>query len=148
MKRIKANVQRLMKNMEIVANKARNVLTGVGKTTLLEEVDKKLKSEKRLFGIIVKAKASQTQDLKKIEDDIAYAFGPNMKDEPSEEGRRDRLFRKIQSSLMKKVLIIMNDPWDELDLKVIKIPLGEESNICKLLLTSRLENVLKRKMCA
>ncbi|KAF8018193.1 hypothetical protein BT93_H3174 [Corymbia citriodora subsp. variegata] len=102
---------------------------GVGKTTLLEEVKKK--SEKGLFGMIAKAKASQTQDLKKIQDDIAYAFRLNLKDEPSEEGRRDRLFQKIQSPT-----------------KAVGIPLGDESSRCKLLLTSRIEDVLKKEMCA
>ncbi|KAF8036189.1 hypothetical protein BT93_C2025 [Corymbia citriodora subsp. variegata] len=103
---------------------------GVGKTTLLEEVKKK--SEKGLFGMIAKAKASQTQDLKKIQDDIAYAFRLNLKDEPSEEGRRDRLFQKIQSC----------------PTKAVGIPLGDESSRCKLLLTSRFEDVLKKEMCA
>ncbi|XP_056173067.1 disease resistance protein At4g27190-like isoform X1 [Syzygium oleosum] len=121
---------------------------GVGKTTLLVEVEKKLRSKKRLFDMIAKAKVSQTQDPKKIQDDIAYAFSLNLKDEPSEEGRRDRLFRKIQSDPMKKVLIILDDLWDKLDLKVVGIPSGEESRGCKLLLTSRFKDVLEQKMHA
>ncbi|KAL3730427.1 hypothetical protein ACJRO7_027445 [Eucalyptus globulus] len=120
---------------------------GVGKTTLLEEVEKKLKSERRLFDVIAKAKVSQTP-LKKIQDGIAYAFGLNLKDELSEEGRRDRLFREIQSDPTKKVLIILEDLSGVLDLKAVGIPSRYESRGCKLLLTSSFKNVLEQEMDA
>ncbi|KAF8020372.1 hypothetical protein BT93_G0927 [Corymbia citriodora subsp. variegata] len=121
---------------------------GVGKTTLLEEVEKKLRSEKRLFDMIAKVKVSQTPKLKNIQDGIAYAFSLNLKDELSEEGRRDRLFREIQSDPTKKVLIILEDLGGPLDLKAVGIPSGYESRGCKLLLTSTFQNVLEQEMHA
>ncbi|KAK3420704.1 hypothetical protein EUGRSUZ_H03217 [Eucalyptus grandis] len=130
---------------------------GVGKTNLLEEVEKKLRSEKRLFDVITKVKVSPTPKLKNIQDGIAYkniqdgiayAFSLNLKDELSEEERRDRLFREIQSDSTKKVLIILEDLWGTLDLKKVGIPSGNESRGCKLLLTSRFEDVLAKEMHA
>ncbi|KAL3729559.1 hypothetical protein ACJRO7_026654 [Eucalyptus globulus] len=121
---------------------------GVGKTTLLEEVEKKLRKEGRSFRMIVKSKVSQTPDLKKIQDDIAYAFGLKLKDEPSEIGRRDRLCQRLQKDPSEKILIILDDLWDKLDLKAVGIPLGDESRGCKLLLTSRFKDVLEQKMLA
>ncbi|XP_018715954.2 disease resistance protein RPS2-like [Eucalyptus grandis] len=129
---------------------------GVGKTNLLEEVEKKLRSEKRLFDVIAKVKVSQTlkniqdakvrlsQTLKNIQDGIAYAFSLNLKDELSEERRRGRLFGEIQSDSTKKVLIILEDLGAPLDLEKVGIPSGNESRGCKLLLTSRFENVLAK----
>ncbi|XP_056172816.1 disease resistance protein At4g27190-like isoform X2 [Syzygium oleosum] len=122
---------------------------GVGKTTLLEEVEKKLRKEGKPFRMIVKAKVSRTPDLKKIQYDIAYALSLNiLKDEPSEEGRRDLLFKRLQKDPSEKVLIILDDLWAELDLKAVGIPLGDESMKCKLLLTSRDKSVLEQKMHA
>ncbi|KAK3419732.1 hypothetical protein EUGRSUZ_G00412 [Eucalyptus grandis] len=121
---------------------------GVGKTTLLEEVEKKLKKEGRPFHMIAKAKVSQTQDLNKIQDDIAYFFGLNLKDEPSKEGRRDLLCRRLQKDPSDKILIILDDLWDKLDLKAVGIPLVDESRGCKLLLTSRFKDVLEKEMGA
>ncbi|XP_056173068.1 disease resistance protein At4g27190-like isoform X2 [Syzygium oleosum] len=122
---------------------------GVGKTTLLKEVEKKLRKEGGPFHMIVKAKVSQTPDLKKIQYDIAYALSLNiLKDEPSEEGRRDLLFKRLQKDPSEKVLIILDDLWAELDLNVVGIPSGDVSGKCKLLLTSRYEDVLKQMECA
>ncbi|KAL3729553.1 hypothetical protein ACJRO7_026648 [Eucalyptus globulus] len=121
---------------------------GVGKTTLLEEVQKKLRNEKRLFHLIATTTVSQTQDLKKIQDDIAYALSLDLKNTPSEVGRRDLLFRKLQSDPTKKVLIILDDLWGPLDLKAVGIPAGDESRGCKLLLASRFKDVLEQKMHA
>ncbi|KAK3419772.1 hypothetical protein EUGRSUZ_G00538 [Eucalyptus grandis] len=121
---------------------------GVGKTTLLEEVQKKLRNEKRLFHLIATTTISQTRDLKKIQDDIAYALSLDLKNETSEVGRRDLLFRKLQSDPTKKVLIILDDLWGPLDLKAVGIPAGDESRGCKLLLASRFKDVLEQKMHA
>ncbi|KAK3419730.1 hypothetical protein EUGRSUZ_G00409, partial [Eucalyptus grandis] len=120
---------------------------GVGKTTLLEEVEKKLKKEGRPFRMIVKAKVSQTPDLNKIQDDIAYFFGLKLKDEPSEVRRRDLLCQRLQKDPSEKILIILDDLWKELDLREVGIPSGDESKGCKLLLTSRFKNVLEQMKC-
>ncbi|KAF7847840.1 hypothetical protein BT93_L2524 [Corymbia citriodora subsp. variegata] len=119
-------------------------LGGVGKTTLLKEVEKKLRKEGRPFHTIVKARVSHPPDLKEIQDHIAYAFNLNLEDKPSLEGRGDCLFQKIQSDPTKKVLIILDDLWEKLDLRAVGIPLGDESRGCKFLLASRISDVLEQ----
>ncbi|XP_039173332.1 disease resistance protein At4g27190 [Eucalyptus grandis] len=118
---------------------------GVGKTTLMEEVEKKLRAEKILFHLIAKTKVLQNPNLKNIQDDIAYFLGLDLNDEKSPVGRADRLSKKLQSDPTKKILIILDDLWDKLDLKAVGIPLGNESRGCKLLLTSRYKDVLLRQ---
>lgn len=100
---------------------------GVGKTTLLEDVQKKLSNEKRSFDLIVTTTVSQTADLKKIQHNIADALSLDLKSEPSGVGRRDLLFSKLQSEPTKKVLIILDELRAPLDLKAVGIPFGDES---------------------
>lgn len=97
--------------------------------------------------MIVKSEVSQNPDSKKIQDDIAYALRLNLKDEPSEAGRRDLLFKRLQKDPSEEVLIILDDLWKKLDLREVGIPSGDESRGCKLLLTSRFKDVLVQMNC-
>ncbi|KAK3419755.1 hypothetical protein EUGRSUZ_G00512 [Eucalyptus grandis] len=121
---------------------------GVGKTTLLEEIEKKLRKEGRPFHMIVKAKVLQIPVLKNIQDEIADALKLDLKDVQSESGRGNRLLERLQKDPSEKVLIILDDLWEELDLKAVGIPLVNTSGKCKLLLTSRFKHVLEQKMRA
>ncbi|XP_039173629.1 disease resistance protein RPS2 [Eucalyptus grandis] len=87
--------------------------------------------------MIVKANVSQTLELKKIQDDIAYFFGLKLKDEPSE---------RLQKDPSEKILIILDDLRNKLDLKAARIPSGDKSMKCKLLLTLRYKDVLEKEM--
>ncbi|KAL3729557.1 hypothetical protein ACJRO7_026652 [Eucalyptus globulus] len=121
---------------------------GVGKTTLLEEVKKKLVKENRSFDMIINVEVSQTPDLNNIQGQIADALSLNLKKKQSQQGRRDLLFQRLQSDPNEKVLIILDDLWTELDLKSVGIPSVEESRGCKLLVASRFKDVLEQKMHA
>ncbi|XP_056173069.1 disease resistance protein At4g27190-like [Syzygium oleosum] len=121
---------------------------GVGKTTLLEEVQKKLRKEGRPFHMIIKAKVSQIPVLKNIQDEIADALKLDLKDVQSDSGRGNRLLERLQRDPSEKVLIILDDLWDKLDLKAVGIPSGAEGRGCKLLLSSRFKDVLEQKMLA
>ncbi|KAK3420725.1 hypothetical protein EUGRSUZ_J02638 [Eucalyptus grandis] len=96
--------------------------------------------------MIVKANVSQTLELKKIQDDIAYFFGLKLKDEPSEVGRKDHLCQRLQKDPSEKILIILDDLRNKLDLKAARIPSGDKSMKCKLLLTLRYKDVLEKEM--
>ncbi|KAK3419760.1 hypothetical protein EUGRSUZ_G00518 [Eucalyptus grandis] len=119
---------------------------GVGKTTLLKEVEKELRKKGRPFHMIVKAEVSQTPDLNNIQGQLADALSLNLKDKESPQGRRDLLFQRLQRDPNEKVLVILDDLWEELDLTAVGIPSGDTSGKCKLLLTSRFKDVLEQKM--
>ncbi|KAL3729528.1 hypothetical protein ACJRO7_026624 [Eucalyptus globulus] len=121
---------------------------GVGKTTLLEEVKKKLMKENRSFDMIINVEVSQTPDLNNIQGQIADALSLNLKKKQSQQGRRDLLFQRLQSDPNEKVLIILDDLWTELDLKSVGIPSVDESRGCKLLVASRFKDVSEQKMHA
>ncbi|XP_056173468.1 probable disease resistance protein At5g63020 [Syzygium oleosum] len=124
--------------------------SGVGKSWLLEQIEKRIRSEKRLFDVIAKATVSQTWELKNIQEDIAYAFSLDLNNVPSKVGRADLLLKRLQMELKskQKILVMLDDMQEELDLKAVGIPSGDESAGCKLLLTSRYKDVLQAKMSA
>ncbi|KAJ0638943.1 putative P-loop containing nucleoside triphosphate hydrolase, leucine-rich repeat domain superfamily [Helianthus annuus] len=95
-----------------------NGLGGVGKTTLACEVAKAIKNQ---FADIVFVTVSRTVDVKMIQEKVGVAA------------------RRIMNG--EKVLIILDDVWEELKLEELGIPCGSEYMNCKILLTSRSRDV-------
>ncbi|WJX17439.1 hypothetical protein P8452_07357 [Trifolium repens] len=113
-------------------------LGGVGKTTLVEEVMLKAKQLK-LFDKVVITHVSQNPDFKTIQGEIADLLGLRF-DEETIFGRANRLRQRIK--MEKSILVILDNIWSMLDLKKVGIPIGNEHNGCKLLMTSRNQDVL------
>ncbi|KAM0044591.1 putative P-loop containing nucleoside triphosphate hydrolase [Helianthus debilis subsp. tardiflorus] len=95
-----------------------NGLGGVGKTTLASEVAKAIKNQ---FADVVFLTVTQTVDVKMIQEKVGVAASRIMNGE--------------------KVLIILDDVWEELKLEELGIPCGSEYMNCKILLTSRSRDV-------
>ncbi|KAK4581011.1 hypothetical protein RGQ29_024610 [Quercus rubra] len=109
---------------------------GIGKTTMAKEVAKKAKDDK-LFDEVVMVVVSQNQDLRKIQVQIAEMLGLQLVKENSLE-RAGQLKNRLSMD-SKRVLVILDDVWDELNLEAVGIPYGDQHNKCKILLTSRSE---------
>ncbi|MBA0788152.1 hypothetical protein Gotri_027165, partial [Gossypium trilobum] len=118
-------------------------MAGVGKTSLVKEVERQL-HEVKLFDSVVRAIVSRIPDIKEIQDQIAYSLGLKL-EENSPVVRARRLFERLKD---KNVLIILDDLWKELDLEEVGIPFGSRHKGCKILLTSRDQNVLSNGMDA
>ncbi|XP_045833623.1 uncharacterized protein LOC123924699 isoform X2 [Trifolium pratense] len=113
-------------------------LGGVGKTTLVEDVALIAKQHK-LFDKVVIAHVSKNPDFKTIQGEIADLLGLRF-DEETIFGRANRLRQRIK--MEKSILVILDNIWTMLDLKEVGIPFGNEHNGCKLLMTSRNQDVL------
>ncbi|KEH17598.1 NBS-LRR type disease resistance protein [Medicago truncatula] len=113
-------------------------LGGVGKTTLVEKVAQ-IAKEYKLFDKVVKAEVSKKPDIRRIQGEIADFLGLRFEEE-SILGRAERLRQRIK--MERSVLIILDNIWTILDLKEVGIPVGYEHNGCKLLMTSRNQDVL------
>ncbi|XP_039686071.1 uncharacterized protein [Medicago truncatula] len=118
-------------------------LGGVGKTTLVEKVAQ-IAKELKLFHKVVKTEVSKNPDIKRIQGEIADFMGLRFEEETIL-GRAQRLRQTIK--MKKSILIILDNIWTILDLKEVGIPVGDEHNGdehngCKLLMTSRDEDVL------
>ncbi|KAI7997427.1 Disease resistance protein [Camellia lanceoleosa] len=113
-------------------------LGGVGKTTMVNEVAKKVE-EKQMFDVIVMVVVSQNPNLITIQGQIAKIldlqdFGGN--NLPTGAG-------KIRSKILsfERVLVILDDVWKRLELNDIGIPFGDNHKGCKIVMTSRSEDV-------
>ncbi|GAY68356.1 hypothetical protein CUMW_263480, partial [Citrus unshiu] len=118
---------------------------GVGKTTLAKFVGNQLRQEKT-FDEVGIATVSKDPDIIKVQGELAKSLGLalNEKDEKERAVRLRMMFSESKSS---KILIILDDVWNELDLKTVGIPVGDGDNCCKILLTTRLQPVCDRMRC-
>ncbi|XP_048135717.1 disease resistance protein At4g27190-like [Rhodamnia argentea] len=122
---------------------------GVGKSTLLDDAERRIKKAKS-FDWVAKADVSENQDVKRIQGEIAHALDLDIKDVEYVNSRAERLRTRLEKEVRekKKVLIILDNLWKGLDLKSVGIPCGHNNKVigCKLLLTSRFQDVLRREM--
>ena len=115
----------------------------------------------QLFQKIVTATVTKKPDITKIQTQIGDAIGLNFDDktDPAEStcsmffGKRKRMATAERARLLcakmkqlKTVLVVLYDLHGRLDLSEIGIPLGEDHNGCKILLTSTSLEVLSEQM--
>ncbi|XP_056159279.1 uncharacterized protein LOC115691921 [Syzygium oleosum] len=141
--------------MEALADNSNSVvgvhgMGGVGKSTLLADAERRIKEEK-LFDWITKADVSENPDIKRIQGEIAYWLGLSDIKKEDDVSLRAKLLRERledEERKKKKVLIILDNLWEQLNLKLVGIPCGNDNKVsgCKLLLTARDQRVLRREM--
>ncbi|KAF3445368.1 hypothetical protein FNV43_RR10544 [Rhamnella rubrinervis] len=115
---------------------------GIGKTTMAKEVARRAKEEK-LFKEVAMAVVSQKPNVTRIQGEIADLLGLSLTGETTV-GRAGELYNRIKS--IAKILIILDDIWERLDLEAVGIPTGEEHPGCTILLTSRDVHVARNQM--
>ncbi|PQQ16525.1 putative disease resistance protein [Prunus yedoensis var. nudiflora] len=116
---------------------------GVGKTTMVREIIKRLEGTSQLFDDVVMSTVSATVSIRTIQAEIAEPLGMKLNEAP-ESIRAQMLHERIKQS--KRILIILDDVWSELKLQNVGIPFGDHEG-CKILLTSRNEEVCKVMGC-
>ncbi|XP_016652744.1 PREDICTED: probable disease resistance protein At4g27220 [Prunus mume] len=116
---------------------------GVGKTTMVREIIKRLEGTSQLFDDVVMSTVSATVSIRTIQAEIAEPLGMKL-DEAPKSVRARKLHERIKQS--KKILIILDDVWSELKLQDVGIPFADHEG-CKILLTSRNEEVCKVMGC-
>ncbi|KAA8541064.1 hypothetical protein F0562_025027 [Nyssa sinensis] len=118
---------------------------GVGKTTMVEEVREQVKKDKH-FDEVTCAVVSQNLDVRKIRGDIAGRLSLNLDKAEDEVGRAGHLYNRLTDG--RKILIILDDVWEKLNLKqIIGIPSIDSFKGCKILLTSRSHDVCVKNNC-
>ncbi|KAL5538724.1 hypothetical protein UlMin_043983 [Ulmus minor] len=117
-------------------------MPGAGKTMLAKEVANKTKDE-GLFLQVAMVVVSQTPDVRKIQQEIAEHLGLGL-DEENLLIRAVRLRQRLSKE--HKILIVLDDIWDKLDLWDAGIHFEDDQKGCKLLFTSRSLDVLRNPM--
>ncbi|KAJ6301145.1 hypothetical protein OIU77_015454 [Salix suchowensis] len=116
---------------------------GVGKTTLVKEVGRRAK-ETQLIDEVLLATVSHNPNVKNIQDRMAESLGLQF-DVKTKKGRADRLWQRLKTE--KKLLVILDDVWQDVNLKEIGIPFGDDHRGCKVLLTTRLRGICFHMQC-
>ncbi|XP_048420513.1 probable disease resistance protein At4g27220 isoform X2 [Pyrus x bretschneideri] len=113
---------------------------GVGKTTMVKEIIVRL-AKLDLFDKIVMATVSQNPSIETIQLDIAAQIGLELKGE-SKSGSALKLYGRL--TVIKRILIVLDDVWTEPNFEDIGLPSGDAHKGCKVLLTSRDSDVCNR----
>ncbi|XP_034925343.1 disease resistance protein RFL1 [Populus alba] len=106
---------------------------GVGKTTLVKQVARLAKEYLQLFDEVLMATVSQNPNVTGIQDQMADRLDLTFV-KKSKEGRANELWQRLQG---KKVLIVLDDVWKDIDFQETGIPFGDDHSGCKILLTTR-----------
>ncbi|KAK3441823.1 hypothetical protein EUGRSUZ_B02102 [Eucalyptus grandis] len=124
-------------------------LGGVGKSKLLEDVERRVKEEK-IFDVVTTVNVSRNPDLKTIQGEIAEALGLKLMNVQTARGRANHLRERLECGCEKKILIILDNLWRKLELKDVGIPCDDDNKVrgCKLLLSSRYRDILRDDMCS
>ncbi|RDX63327.1 Disease resistance protein, partial [Mucuna pruriens] len=116
---------------------------GCGKTTLAMEVRKKAEAE-HLFDQVLFVPVSSVVEVRRIQEKIAssmqYTFPEN-----EEMERAQRLYMRLTQE--NKLLVILDGLWEKLDFGAIGIPSNEHHKGCKVLITTRSEEVCTMMDC-
>ncbi|XP_058207675.1 uncharacterized protein LOC131320819 isoform X1 [Rhododendron vialii] len=118
-------------------------LGGVGKTTLVEKVAKKL-LDAGTFKQVPLVAVSKDHNVKDIQKKLADKLNFTLDARKDENGRAIELWNKFKNG--EKYLVILDDIWEKVDLKAIGIPVMEGHIGCKVVLTSRKEDLLRITM--
>ncbi|KAK1583172.1 hypothetical protein Q3G72_021542 [Acer saccharum] len=113
---------------------------GIGKTTLMKQVVKQVDKEIH-FDKVLLVRVTQTPNLTRIQDEIAKFLGFEIEGDV-EYQRAATLSQRLKRC--KTVLIILDDLWEKLDLAKVGIPYGDEHKGCKVVVTSRFEDVCNK----
>ncbi|KAD1943839.1 hypothetical protein E3N88_42114 [Mikania micrantha] len=113
---------------------------GVGKTTMIEDI-KKIAEKRGMFEYVLKLDIGRKYDPITSQKQIANQMGVTLNEETKED--RVRRLGKIfegMSQIGKKILFILDDVWEVIDLKDIGLENPFPKNF-KLLVTSRVKKV-------
>ncbi|XP_054777339.1 probable disease resistance protein At1g15890 [Prosopis cineraria] len=116
---------------------------GTGKTTMAKEVGQQVESKP--FDKVIFTNVSTPVDEKRIRDDVVKQLGLQLEEE-KKLTHAQQIWTKIANA--GRVLIILDDVWEKLNLESIGIQPGfHRTGTCNILLTTRNENVCTQMGC-
>lgn len=110
---------------------------GIGKTTLMKAINKKL-IETREFEVVICVTLSKDLNLERIQKEIINMLGLDFNDHDSDSKRRTQRLNWLE---MKRFLLILDDLWHEINLDHVGVPNPNVQNRSKIAITTRLVEV-------
>ncbi|XP_057249857.1 disease resistance protein At4g27190-like [Beta vulgaris subsp. vulgaris] len=118
---------------------------GMGKTKLVEEIGMNAKKLEILFDHVVIATVSQEVDIRNIQGIFADMLNLTFK-KNTESGRAYELREKLEKE--SKILVILDDVWEKINMESIGVPVYSNHKGCKIILTTRREEVCDDMGCS
>ncbi|RWR73014.1 putative disease resistance protein [Cinnamomum micranthum f. kanehirae] len=112
---------------------------GIGKTRTLKLLNNRL-VESRMFDIVIWVTVSGEGSRRKVQNDISERLKCTAM-EMSDDRLRANIYHRLSG---KKFLLILDDIWERVDLSEVGIPILNQDNGCKVLLTTRDLGVCKQ----
>ncbi|KAJ0007187.1 hypothetical protein Pint_30406 [Pistacia integerrima] len=117
---------------------------GIGKTTIITHINNKLLKEMNKFEKVIWVTVSQPLDLLKLQDQIAAALKENL---PRNEDKRIRAGNLLKMLEGRKIVLLLDDMWEAFKLEEVGIPEPTKDSGCKLVITTRSQDVCRYMGC-
>ncbi|KAL9462936.1 hypothetical protein AB3S75_000861 [Citrus x aurantiifolia] len=118
---------------------------GIGKTTIMKEINNRLQKETNKFNVVIWVTVSQPLDLIKLQTEIATALKQSLPENEDKVRRAGRLSEMLKAKA--KFVLILDDMWEAFPLEEVGIPEPNEENGCKLVITTRSHRVCRSMKC-
>ncbi|KAJ0042734.1 hypothetical protein Pint_19168 [Pistacia integerrima] len=109
---------------------------GVGKTTLLKQINNKFCNELQSFDVVIWVVVSRVPNFEKIQEDIGEKIG--LKDEfwkkRSLQKKAGDIFKILSS---KKFVLLLDDIWSWINLTEVGVPIPNSKSVSKVVFTTR-----------
>ncbi|KAI3675526.1 hypothetical protein L1987_85116 [Smallanthus sonchifolius] len=117
---------------------------GIGKTTLIKNLNNELRvSPSNCFDIVIWVEVSISLDLITMQSQIAKRIHLKVEANDTTNSIASRILERLK--LRRKILLILDDVWEKIDLDAVGIPSND--TCCKVLLTTRSLDVCRRMDC-
>ncbi|EOY13027.1 Nbs-lrr resistance protein [Theobroma cacao] len=117
---------------------------GIGKTTIMKDVHNRLLKEAK-FNKLIWATVSQDFDVRRLQKDIASQLKENLPDHENTIVRAAKLSEMLRKQ--GSYVLILDDVWSSFSLEDVGILEPTTDNGCKLVLTTRSEEVVRSMGC-
>ncbi|KAJ4915629.1 Disease resistance protein (NBS-LRR class) family [Raphanus sativus] len=116
---------------------------GVGKTTLLTQINNKFSKTGEGFDIVIWVEVSRNASVRKIQESIAEKLGLVGK-EWDEKNEKERALDIHNVLRRKKFVLLLDDIWEKVNLYAVGVPYPSMENGCKVVFTTRSHDVCGR----
>ncbi|KAF3586108.1 hypothetical protein F2Q69_00026537 [Brassica cretica] len=116
---------------------------GVGKTTLLTQINNKFSKRGEGFDIVIWVEVSRNASVRKIQESIAKKLGLVGK-EWDEKDDKERALDIHNVLRRKKFVLLLDDIWEKVNLSAVGVPYPSTENGCKVVFTTRSRDVCGR----
>ncbi|XP_075672359.1 putative disease resistance protein At1g61300 isoform X2 [Castanea sativa] len=108
---------------------------GIGKTTVIKQINNDLLKERDKFDNVIWVTVSKSSSVFKLQHDIACKLDLDLTNSRDETTRAGKLNNALKNR--KRFVLILDDMWEAFRLEDVGIPEPTRTNGCKLVLTTR-----------